>query len=203
MKAGVQPAERAGGGEVVGVDHLDERDGAEELLKLRKLLLAQRVALLADKDAFAHRDRGVGDGADAVCVFRQNLPVAFQRPACRHRDDHLACQQLRHRRHHLLDEVGFDRQDDPVAALDYLLGGCHRVDAQISGGVLQLVEMRRAGVHLAARQHAGPDQSLGDGLRHVAESDESEFDFHNASPRFPDGQPQVASCLLHQYTRQI
>ena len=47
------------------------------------------------------------------------------------------------------------------------------------------------------------DETLRDGLRHVAESDESEFDFHNASPRFPDGQPQVASCLLHQYTRQI
>ena len=187
-----------------GVHALDEADRPEQAFEGFGFVVGQGVDGFGDKHALAHGHRRIRNRAlnvdvrrvDEFAVFGgEQVLVLLEIPAGGDGDDDLA--RLGKFVGQRLDNggnlVGLDGDDDHVSGRHHFQRIVQRTHAKFCGRLLELVVVGGAGDHPSRGEHACIDEALGDGLGHVAVSDESHGDvrrghvssFQNNASRSP------------------
>ena len=169
---------------VCGIHALNEADGREHLLESLGLLIGQGVDGFGDEHALAHSHRRIRNRAlnvdvrrvDGFAVFGgEQILIFLEIPAGRNGDDDFARlgEFAGERLNDGVNLIRLDGDDDHVGGHHHFQRIVQRAHAELGSGLLEFVIAGGASDHLAAGDHARVDKASGDGLSHVAVSDES------------------------------
>lgn len=153
--------------------------------------VGQRVVGFRDEHAFADGHRRVRNGALDVHraeIGAEQFTVSGEIPACRNGYDE--CAFVSERAGDWFDDafnlVRFDGDDDNVGRVCDFGSGAQRCGTNLRRGFLQFVVMRGARHDVSTVDCTCRDKSFGNGLCHVAVSDESDgWVGHGFSLLFP------------------